>query len=108
FLGFTHICGKARSGNFLLVRRTMRKRMRAKLVEARTEIKRRRHQPIAAQGKWLGSVVRGYLAYHAIPTNTRAIQAFRREIVRCWHRALRRRSQRDRTNWRRMNGVARR
>jgi group II intron reverse transcriptase/maturase len=108
FLGFTHICGKARSGNFLLVRRTMRKRMRAKLVEVRAEIMRRRHQPIAAQGKWLGSVVRGYLAYHAIPTNTHAIQAFRREAVRRWHRALRRRSQRDRTTWRRMNVLARR
>ncbi|HEX7603601.1 MAG TPA: hypothetical protein VF316_18410, partial [Polyangiaceae bacterium] len=27
FLGFTHVCRKARSGNFLLVRRTMRVRM---------------------------------------------------------------------------------
>lgn len=108
FLGFTHICGKARSGNFLLVRRTARKRMRAKLVEVRAEIMRRRHQPIAVQGKWLGSVVRGYLAYHAIPTNTYAMQAFRREVVRRWHRALRRRGQRDRTSWRRMNVLARR
>lgn len=108
FLGFTHICGKARSGNFLLVRRTIRKRMRTKLVEVRAEIMRRRHQPIAIQGKWLGSVVRGYLAYHAIPTNTYAMQAFRREVVRRWHRALRRRGQRDRTSWRRMNVLARR
>jgi hypothetical protein len=108
FLGFTHICGKARSGNFLLVRQTIRKRMRAKLEEVKTEIKRRRHQPIAVQGQWLGSVVRGYLAYHAIPTNTYATQAFRREVVRHWHRALRRRSQKDRMNWRRMNVLARR
>jgi len=108
FLGFTHVCGKARSGNYLLVRRTMRKRMQAKLVEVKTEIMRRRHQPIAVQGKWLASVVRGYLAYHAIPTNTWAIQTFRREVVRRWHKVLRRRSQRDRTNWRRMNTLARR
>ena len=108
FLGFTHICGKARSGNFLLVRQTIRKRMRAKLEEVKTEIKRRRHQPIPVQGQWLGSVVRGYLAYHAIPTNTYAIQAFRREVVRHWHRALRRRGQKDRTNWQRMNVLARR
>lgn len=108
FLGFTHICGKARSGNFLLLRHTTRPRMRAKLEKIGSELKRCRHQPIAIQGQWVGSVVRGYLAYHAIPTNTRATQAFRREVVKHWHRALRRRGQRDRTNWRRMTALARR
>ena len=108
FLGFTHVCGKARSGNFLLVRRTIRARMRARLSSVRTEIRRRRHLPIKAQGAWLRAVVRGYFAYHAVPTNIHAMQSFRREVVRHWHKALRRRSQRDRTNWRRMNILAKR
>ena len=33
FLGFTHICGKTKEGRFTLVRHTIAKRMRAKLVE---------------------------------------------------------------------------
>ena len=35
FLGFTHICGTTRRGKFLLVRHTVRKRMRAKLKEVK-------------------------------------------------------------------------
>ena len=108
FLGFTHVCGKARSGHYLLVRRTMRKRMRSRLASVRTEVRRRRHLPIKVQGEWLRSVVRGYFAYHAVPTNIAAMQSFRREVVRHWYKALRRRSQRDRMNWRRMKALAKR
>jgi len=108
FLGFTHMCAKARSGAFLLERHTMKKRMRAKLGEVKTELMRRRHLSIRKQGEWLGGLVRGYFAYHAVPTNIRALQAFRREITRTWRRALRRRSQRDRTNWERVNRLAER
>jgi RNA-directed DNA polymerase len=43
FLGFTHLCGNARSGAFLLTRHTVKKRMRAKLKEVKTELMRRRH-----------------------------------------------------------------
>jgi RNA-directed DNA polymerase len=108
FLGFTHICGQARSGRFLLIRHSSRRRRRAKLREVRDEIMRRRHLSIKKQGLWLGAVVRGYLNYHAIPTNIHAIQQFRKQVTRHWHRALRRRSQTDRTTWARMNRLAER
>jgi len=102
FLGFTHICSRSRSGGFLLKRHTMRKRMWAKLREVKTELRRRRHQPMPEQGKWLSSVVRGYYSYYAVPTNSRALQAFDRRVKRHWLRALRRRSQRHRLTWKRM------
>jgi group II intron reverse transcriptase/maturase len=108
FLGFTHICGKARSGSFLLVRQSSPQRMRDKLREVKRELMRRRHLSVRKQGEWLGRVIQGYLNYHAIPTNSRAIQVFRKQVVRHWHRALRRRSQRDQTNWARMNRLAER
>ncbi len=82
--------------------------MRNKLREVSREIMRRRHLSIKKQGVWLGRVVQGYLNYHAIPTNTFAIQQFRKQVTRHWHRALRRRSHRDRTNWARMNRLAER
>jgi hypothetical protein len=40
-------------------------------------MRRRRHQPIPEQGKWLRQVVDGFFAYHAVPSNGRALGAFR-------------------------------
>ena len=99
FLGFTHICSRTRQGRFLLVRHTRRDRKQAKLREIKEELRRRWHLSIADQGRWLGSIVRGFFAYHAVPTNSGALRAFRRYVIRLWLRALRRRSQRDRTTW---------
>jgi hypothetical protein len=106
FLGFTHICGKTKSGKFLLYRHTSKSRMRAKLKAIREELLRRRHLPVPDQGRWIGAVVRGYFAYHAIPTNSRIISSFRVEVIRYWLHALRRRSQRSRMTWDRMRRLS--
>ncbi|TMJ65795.1 MAG: group II intron reverse transcriptase/maturase [Alphaproteobacteria bacterium] len=103
FLGFTFICGKSRRGKFLLKRKTRRDRMRAKLRMVKEDMRRRMHQPIPQQGKWLGHVVRGYFNYHAVPTNLRALVAFRAEIAKRWLRVLTRRSERSDLTWARMN-----
>jgi group II intron reverse transcriptase/maturase len=108
FLGFTHISGKTREGKFLLRRQTIRSRMRRKLADLKGELKRRRHQPIPEQGKWLGQVVGGYFNYFAVPTNTEVLSAFRCEVQRHWLRALRRRSQKDRTPWSKIKSLSRR
>jgi RNA-directed DNA polymerase len=108
FLGFTHICAKAKNGRFWLRRITISKRMRAKLAEVKDQLKRRRHQPISEQGRWLAAVVRGHVAYYAVPGNTDAVRAFRDQVARHWYQALRRRSQRGRINWERMGRIARR
>ena len=102
FLGFTHICGVSRAGYFLLTRKTRRDRMRATLRAIKEELWRRLHEPIREQGQWLGQVVRGYFAYHAVPTNFRSLCAFRHHVTDLWRRSLRRRSQRDRTTWERI------
>jgi len=103
FLGFTFICGTTRTGKFQIKRRTRRDRMRAKLKMVQEEMWRRMHQPIAVQGKWLSYVVNGYFNYHAVPTNFRALVAFRSEIARRWRRVLTRRSERTKLNWKEMN-----
>jgi group II intron reverse transcriptase/maturase len=108
FLGFTHICGKTKHGRFQLKRITEAKRMRAKLREVKTELMRRRHLPVPEQGRWLGSVVRGHLAYYAVPGNAKAVNAFRFQAARHWHWALRRRSQQSRLTWKRMTRLAQR
>jgi len=108
FLGLTHICARGRNGGFWVRRITISKRMRAKLKAINIELKRRRHEPIPVQGRWLGSVVRGHLAYYAVPGNTDRLSDFRTQVSRHWFKALGRRSQRRRLNWTRMNRIIRR
>jgi RNA-directed DNA polymerase len=102
FLGFTFICGKSRRGKFQVKRKSRSDRMRAKLQAIKQELRRRMHQPIPQQGKWLKQVVTGYFNYHAVPTNNRALSKFRFLVKGLWHRTLRRRSQKDWTLWDRM------
>lgn len=106
FLGFTFICGKSRRGKFLVKRKTRGDRMQAKLQAIKQELRRRMHQSILAQGKWLQQVVRGYFNYHAVPTNRRALAAFRDEVIRRWRWTLRRRSQKDVLTWARAKAIA--
>src|SRR5215468_3232127 len=77
----------------------------SKLRVIKEEMRQRMHHSIAEQGKWLGSVVRGYFNYHAVPTNFRALKAFRDEVIRGWRMVLSRRSQRADLNWVRMNSL---
>ena len=100
FLGFTHICGTSRkTGRFTVIRRTIGKRMAAKLKEIRAKLRQRMHAAVGETVKWLQSVVRGYFQYHAIPGNEQRLNVFRNDVLRFWLRQLRRRSQRSRWNW---------
>jgi group II intron reverse transcriptase/maturase len=103
FLGFTHICGKKRSnGMFMVLRRTMSKRKRAKLKAVKTELGKRMHQRVAEVGKWLRSVVSGHNRYYGVPSNLPSLGSFRYHVGRYWYRTLRRRSQKTRLTWERM------
>jgi group II intron reverse transcriptase/maturase len=106
FLGFTHICGKKRSnGMFMVLRRTMSKRKRAKLKAVKTELGKRMHQRVAEVGKWLRSVVAGHNRYYGVPSNLPSLGSFRYHVGRYWYRTLRRRSQKTRLTWERMYRV---
>src|ERR1039457_4603085 len=60
-------------------------------------------------GRWLASVVRGHMAYYAVPGNTQAVAAFRDQVTRHWLKAMRRRSQKGRRlTWARMNRLQKR
>src|SRR5450432_1267078 len=106
FLGMTFICGKSRAGRFLLKRRTRRDRMTAKIKDVAGELRRRMHQSIPEQGKWLKQVITGFFNYHAVPTNWDALGAFRAEITERWRRTLSRRSQKGGLTWARMAKLA--
>jgi RNA-directed DNA polymerase len=107
FLGFTHICSTIwKSGKFTVKRKTVGKRMTAKLQGIAADLRRRMHDPIAQTGDWLKQVVRGYNNYHAVPGNLSRLQTFRWETMRHWWFTLRRRSQRSRWTWERFETLA--
>ena len=102
FLGFTHICGRSREkGYFTVLRKTIGKRLAAKLKDIHQQLRKRMHASDGATAKWLISVVRGYFQYHAVPDNEDQLRAFRGDVLRMWLRQLRRRSQRNRWTWKR-------
>jgi RNA-directed DNA polymerase len=107
FLGFTHICGQTwKSGKFIVLRKTIHKRLSAKLRALKEELRRRKHLSVAELGKWLRSVVQGYFNYHAVPGNLASLRSFRLQVIRRWMRALRRRSQKSRMTWPRLVAIA--
>src|SRR5215472_7971046 len=57
FLGFKHICGTVyKTGRFTVRRKTIGKRMAAKLKATKAELLRRRHEPVKDTGEWLRAV----------------------------------------------------
>lgn len=101
FLGFTHICGKTRAGRFTVVRKTMSKRMQAKLKELKREFRRRMHSPLKEQGQWVGAVLRGHYQYYGVPFNSASLSSFVYHVKGLWCRALSRRSQKGELAWER-------
>lgn len=75
--------------------------MRMKLREIKEELPRRMHHVIPEQGQWLKAVVSGFFGYHAVPTNSRSLYAFRHRVTVLW-----RRSQKDAITWERMKRIA--
>ena len=99
FLGFTHYCGTNSKGYFVVWRRTAGKRMRAKLLSLKQELRRRMHDPVGDVGRWLKRAVEGYYRYHAVPGNVVVLGRFRSRLCGLWRQALRRRSQRRKPGW---------
>ena len=100
FLGFTHFCTHSRKqGAFVIGRKTIRKRMRARLQFIKQELRRRMHASIYETGMWLRRVLQGYLNYFAVSGNLRSLYVFFTQVRWYWLRALRRRSQKGYLSW---------
>jgi len=50
--------------------------------------------------------VTGWFNYHAVPTNSRSPDTFRRVVIDLRRRTLRRRGRKDLTSWERINRLA--
>ena len=99
FLGFTHYCTKSRSEWYRVGRKPVAKRMRRTLKRIKEELCRRMHENMEENGRWLGRVLNGWLNYYAIPTSFPTLKRFVYQLKWLWLRTLRRRSQKDRHRW---------
>ena len=109
FLGFTHISGKTRRGDFTIHRKTSRKKFQAKLADLKAKLSRRCHDDLGTVGAWLQSVLRGWCQYYAVPGNYPRLRQFREAIQNLWLRTLRRRSQRGRRlTWKKFSKLSKR
>jgi RNA-directed DNA polymerase len=102
FLGFTHFCTRSRKwGSFVIGRKTIKKRMRAKLLAIKIELRRIMHDPIAKTGAWVKQMLKGHLNYFAVSGNHPSPWWFFNKVKRLWLKSLKRRSQTARLNWER-------
>lgn len=99
FLGMTHFCDQSRKSRFRVGRKPSRKRVRRTLKRIKDELRKRMHMGVHAVAKWLGRVINGWLNYYAVPGTARYLKAFVDRIRRSLLRTLRRRSQKDRFEW---------
>jgi group II intron reverse transcriptase/maturase len=100
FLGFTHFCTRSRKwGTFVIGRKTIKKRMRAKLQAIKTELRKRMHDPIVKTGAWVKQMLQGHLNYFAVSGNDPSLWCFFNEVRKRWLRSLRRRSQKAFLSW---------
>jgi len=102
FLGFTHSCDKTRKGRFIVLRQTIKKRLRTKLEEVKQWLRKHLHDPVRRVGEHLCRVVNGHFRYYGVPRNGPALCLFRHAVYWLWRRSLRRRSQKTRVTARRM------
>jgi group II intron reverse transcriptase/maturase len=102
FLGFTHVCSETKKGRFSVLRKTMQKRLQAKLKDVHSRLRRSMHQPVPEQGKYLRSVILGHMRYYGVPGNRPSIAVFRKGVCWLWRKVLKGRSQKHRLNWDRM------
>jgi hypothetical protein len=89
------VSGTGKTGYFTVRHRTTCKRIVAKL-KALQQLWHCRQESIVITGLWLGSIVQGYIHYHAVPGNIRPLGACPWRVIRLWRRQLCLRSQKTR------------
>lgn len=103
FLGFTHYCGKSKSGYFRVKRKSSRKKLQGKLKESKEWIKKNRNNDIhMIMDRFKRSLV-GYYNYYCITDNTPSVHRFKDKIQYLLFRWLNRRSQRKSFTWDKFN-----
>lgn len=93
FLGFTHICSKAKNGGFRVRMKTSRKKLAKKGKEMHHKIGMMRAEKTANIIKWVNQVLVGYYRYYGVYGNYPSVMQFRWNVLKSLYYWLNRRSQ---------------
>jgi len=101
FLGFTFYCTKSRKGNFLLGRKTAKKKYRRKIKELKCWLKATRNLvKLEEWWKTLARKLEGHYRYYGISGNMREMQSYHKQAIGKAFKWVNRRSQRKSYTWR--------
>ena len=98
-LGFTHYWGRSRKGNWVVKRKTAKKRQARALMAINQWCRRYRHMPVSWQHRLLRWKLQGHYAYYGITHNYPSLARFLRQVQRIWRKWLNRRSQGRHMPW---------
>lgn len=98
FLGFTHYCGRGRTGNFRVKRKTSRKKFRQKIKAFDEWMKRERHKKVRDTLPIIRAKLLGHYRYYGTTDNYDSIRAFTHLALKSMYKWLNRRSQRKSFN----------
>ena len=102
-LGFTHYWGRSGKGNWVIKRKTSRKRLSRALRAVNEWCRDNRHKPLAEQQNGLSQKIRGHCGYYGITGNSRSLSRYRYWLVRLWRKWLGRRNRERTMTWERFN-----
>jgi len=99
FLGFTHYWARSRKGNWIIKRKTSRKKVRKTIQALWDWCKENRHMDLRRQHDILCSKLCGHFQYFGVRCNMRAMQAVLHHARRGWRYWLNRRSSKKALDW---------
>jgi group II intron reverse transcriptase/maturase len=91
-LGFNHHWRKSRKGNWVVFRKTAKRRLAGAIRRVAEWCRAHRHAPIPEQWKALVAKLRGHYAYFGITGNARPLGCFYNGVRYAWRKWLDRRS----------------
>lgn len=99
FLGFTHFWSRSRKGNWVVKRKTARKRQSRAMKRAWRWCRDHRHEPMREQHRTLTQKLKGHYQYYGIIGNYRMIWQLYRYVDEAWKYWLSRRSRKGKIDW---------
>ena len=99
FLGFTHYWARSRKGNWVIKRKTSRKKVNKTVQALWNWCKKNRHMNLSRQHSILCSKLRGHFQYFGVRCNMRAMETVRHHVRRGWRYWLNRRSSKKALDW---------
>ncbi|BBN98520.1 group II intron reverse transcriptase/maturase [Sporolactobacillus terrae] len=108
FLGFTHYCGRSKSGHFRVKRKSSRKKVCAKLKAHGQWLKAHRTNDLDSIMDRIKRSLIGYYNYYCITDNIPSVNAFRLQVIQLLYKWLNRRSQKRSYTWEKFNQLLKR